>query len=598
MVLLKYLFYKIRENKFVFVMIMIMAILSTLNLGYRNMWVDEAINVVIGRNITEYGIPKVWDGINLIGASGLAPIPEYDSNLIGYKYDFLPRYLAAFSQLFGTSNYLLRFPFVMMGLVSAILFYILLKKITDNKFVIYSSFIMYALSAQVIVYIRVAYYYAPVLMLMNLTYILFINYSRTERIKWLVCYTVAMIIFYHLNHLFWGVMLLSTILTYFIFFRTSKKRYIVSLMIISIAVIPFAVWRNIIIAGYGGESNVQSLDTFFMQLLGYIWNIQSYIFPFITLSALFIGKRIVGYIIRSHKSNINNDNLRLQTNKKTYNPFIFMLLVTILVNVVAISYFTYDYAARYLLGSIPACYILTALFLEKIFNKDRIGKMLLLALLVTTNILNVLPYYSVKNLVTQEDNYISSVVKPAAPFYNVPWLSENYTLNEFLSSELKIKSYLKEYICGVYTEYNDSTKGIEDFFSKYGSKGDSVYVFGNNSASVIYYTDLRLVVPRDLPDNYQYPAIDLITEDKDYIDWIIVTASGANPYTDEDLFWVRNSIYECYVLNYFNAPCLPEIWNYYFSLPDNLNRLLIYRNVRTTDLIDENDSMIHKVIRQ
>ena len=77
-----------------------------------------------------------------------------------------------------------------------------------------------------------------------------------------------------------------------------------------------------------------------------------------------------------------------------------------------------------------------------------------------------------------------------------------------------------------------------------------------------------------------------------------MTASGANPYTDEDLFWVKNSNYECYVLNYFNAPCLPEIWNYYFSLPDNLNRLLIYRNVRTTDLIDENDSMIHKVIRQ
>lgn len=190
------------------------------------------------------------------------------------------------------------------------------------------------------------------------------------------------------------------------------------------------------------------------------------------------------------------------------------------------------------------------------------------------------------------------IVKPAAPFYNVPWLAENYTLDVFLNDELKIRSYLKEYIDGVYTEYNDSAKGIQDFFRKYGETGDRVYVFGNNSASVIYYTDLQLAVPKNLPDNYQYPSIELITEDEDYFDWIIVTASGANPYTDEDLFWVRNSNYECYVLNYYNAPCLPELWDYYFVLPDNLNKLLIYRNIRTTNPVDENDSMIYEKIIQ
>lgn len=297
-------------------MLVIMAILSTLNLGYRNMWVDEAINVVIGRNITKYGIPKIWDGVNLIGASGQAPIPEYTSSLIGYKYDFLPRYLAAFSQLFGSSNFALRIPFVIMGLISAVLFYILAKKITSNKFVIYSSFILYALSTQVIIYIRVAYYYAPVLLLMNLTYILFINYVSLRKTKWLAWYTIALILFYHLNHLFFGLILLSTFLTYFIFFRNDIKKYVLSLIIAAIVIMPFEIWRSAIIAGYGGESNTQNLNNFCMQVLGYLWNIQSYMFPFVTLGALFIIKKYVCRIIEKKRTNENNDNLHLSLNKK------------------------------------------------------------------------------------------------------------------------------------------------------------------------------------------------------------------------------------------------------------------------------------------
>ena len=594
MVSRKKIYLLLKNNKIVIAVLLIMLVISTLNLGYRNMWVDESINVVIGRNITKYGVPKVWDGVNLIGASGQAPMPEYTDGLIGYKYDFLPRYLAAFAQLFGSTNFAIRFPFVIMGVISSFCFFLLVNKITKSKFVIYSAFFLYSFSAQIIIYIRVAYYYAPVLLLMNLTYLFFINYMENNKYLWL--YAASLIVFYHLNHLFFGVALLSTSITFFIFYKKNIKKFIIALSIVLASILPFVMWRNMVVAGYGGESNFQNLNNIIMQIGAYLWNIQAYIFPYITLFLILLLKKTWQFISRKKKVKLN-DGMDTLGGKKI-NPYVFMFIVTILINIITISTLTYDYASRYLLGSIPACYILLALLINNIFFRDTFAKNIVIILLITTNLLNVFPYYCIKALNVEENSFVSAIVKPAAPFYNVPWLAENYSLTEYLKNELRVENYLYEYLSNVYSDYEDSTKGIRDFFEKYGQQGDSVYVFGNNSAAVIYYTDLKLVVPDHQPDNYKYPGIDLITENEDYIDWVIVTASGADPYTKEDLFWVNNTNYECYVLNYYNAPCLPELWDYYFELPNNLNRLLIYRNVKTTLPIEVDENMIVEIITQ
>lgn len=592
---------KNRKVIFTTIILISMTILSFLNLGYRNMWTDEAINVVTGSNIVKYGVPKVWNGANLIGAGGNEDIPNYTRKLIEYRYDFLPRYVAAFAQLFGQTNFWLRFPFVVIGIISAYIFYLLVNEVTKSEYVIKSSFVLYTFSAQIIVYIRVAYYYSLVLFMMNLLYLFFIRYLKTQRVKWLVFYAISLSILYHTNHLFFCVALLATLLTKALIFKKNifSKNFIITMFLTGCSILPFVIWRNINIDSYGGTSTVQGINNLIMQMLGYIWNIQAYLFPFITFGLISIIKKIIIFATKRKSSYIDDsDGLSIKQKKYLINPYVFLLMTTIVLNVVSISYLTYDYAARYMLGSIPACYILTAMFTENLFKNDKVFKIIII-LLLFTNIINFTPYFIIKQVGLADNKIIKNIVKPAAPFYPVLWLSQSYTLEEYLNSEAKPKCDIYDYIRGVFSEYNDSTKGIRDFFGRYGRKGDSVYVYGNNAASVLYYTDLNLVVPQNKPGNDQYPAIDLVTKNEDYIDWIIVTASKADPNTHEDLFWVRNPIYECYVINYYNAPCLPELWDYYFLMPEGLNRMLIYRNRLTTSTkIDLNDEMIYKKIVQ
>ncbi len=583
--------YKVKEKIFVTIIILIMSILSFLNLGYRNMWTDEAINVVTGRNIVQYGTPRVWDGKNLIGGGTNDIIPHYTKDsLIEYRYDFLPRYMAAFAQLFGKSNFCLRLPFVIIGITSAFLFYLLAKEMTNNKNVVIYSYILYAFSAQIIVYIRVAYYYSLVLFMMNILYLFFIKYIKTNKVKWLILYMLSLYLIYHTNHLFFGVALSATLLTGIIFFRNKviTKRFILAMLLVGGGILPFVLWRNMVTASYGGGANTQGIYNFLMQMIGYLWNIQAYQFPFITLTLFLIIKKVILFVTKKRFINKNDG---LKAKRKTIDPYIFLLISTILINVFAISYFTYDYAARYLLGSISACYILTIMFIEYIFKGDRVFKGIVIIMLFT-NLINYTPYFMIKNTDLAQKRIVNAIVKPAAPFYEVKWLSANYSLEEYLNTETNIRCYLYEYLTGVFSVYNDSSKGIDLFFEKYSNEGDSVYVYGNIADSVLYYTDLNLVYPKN-HRNSNFPIMNLVTRDEDYIDWIIVTAYDKNSLADESLFWINNPNYECYVLNYYNVTCMPELWSYYFKMPKDKNKLRIYRNKLTTsDKIDLKDQIL------
>ena len=237
------------------------------------------------------------------------------------------------------------------------------------------------------------------------------------------------------------------------------------------------------------------------------------------------------------------------------------------------------------------------MFIEHLFKNDKIFKGIVIVLLFT-NIINYTPYYIIKNTQLAKNEVVKTIVKPAAPFYEVLWLSVNYTLDEYLNSDTNIRCYLYEYITGVFSIYNDSSKGICKFFEKYGNEGDSAYVYGNIADSVLYYTNLKLVYPKS-HRNMRFPVMNLVTRDEDYIDWVIVTAYNNDSLTDECLFWVNNPNYECYVLNYYNVICMPELWSYYFKMPKGYNKLRIYRNKLTTsDKIDMNDTMLLQKIAQ
>jgi hypothetical protein len=96
------------------------AFLLLFNLSDRLLWGDEAETALLGRNILEFGIPKIDDGRNVISQY---PEPwEANQDGIWTWNTWLPYYVAALSfKIFGESTFAARFPFALIGLLAVIL---------------------------------------------------------------------------------------------------------------------------------------------------------------------------------------------------------------------------------------------------------------------------------------------------------------------------------------------------------------------------------------------------------------------------------------------------------------------------------------------
>lgn len=73
-------------------LVIIMMVLSLSNLANRYLWYDEAHTALMGRNVLEYGVPKVWNGEYLITTSNGN---DFNDSLIIVKDGWVQYYLAA-----------------------------------------------------------------------------------------------------------------------------------------------------------------------------------------------------------------------------------------------------------------------------------------------------------------------------------------------------------------------------------------------------------------------------------------------------------------------------------------------------------------------
>ena len=186
-----------------------MAMLTIPYLGNREMWFDEAHNVAISENIVKFGVPKVWDGKNLIGLG--------EDSYIGFIEVFLnwfPYYLAAWGQLFSRSLFSIRIWFVICGLLSALCLYLMTYENFKNRKLALLTLWLYCLSVPVIIYIKVAYYYAPALFFINASYLFFLKSMNTGKTKYFALFVIAMALLLYSNYLFFVIFSLFLMMMY------------------------------------------------------------------------------------------------------------------------------------------------------------------------------------------------------------------------------------------------------------------------------------------------------------------------------------------------------------------------------------------------
>ncbi len=122
------------------------------NLGEAPLWQDEAETAILARNTLKFGLPKSFDGINLVSQSQGT---DYNAAYTWNYSPWLGIYAAAASfRLFGESTFSARIPFTIAAILSLLLIHRLAQRWSGNRTVADITLWLTLLSAPYILHAR------------------------------------------------------------------------------------------------------------------------------------------------------------------------------------------------------------------------------------------------------------------------------------------------------------------------------------------------------------------------------------------------------------------------------------------------------------
>lgn len=583
-------------NLFVILIISFMSILLLFNLTNRYMFADESVESLMGRNILKYGFPKVWDGTNLAmaGVNG----NEFNEDLIHIRNNWLSFYIAAFGQWISTSLNLneqasvgmMRCLFSLIGILGAIAYYYLVNELCNgNRIISIFSLCLFAFSIPVLLYIRSVYYLAPTLTFTITSVLFYLRYISTQTKKYLIFFTISCILLFHSFYPYFFIVMVSLMLVYFIFDFQAKsfRGLLISSLFILALTTPWFVYIRLFLSKVE-KNGITTLEFFYKSMLGYIWQIHAYFFPFIPILILVIIFAITRRV-RKKRNSLNTRTIKVLWKERRKYRTGFLISSIILINLFIISITNNFLDTRRLISSIPFLLMVFAFCLYYIYKNVKLIGASLLFLSIFTNMLHISPYLVMRNYdVSKVENFVA----PPLPYFNSDptWQNKKADLSTYLQDLCKIESYPLNYVEEIFNTYNDADKGMILFLTKYAEKGQKVYLVGYQYETIAYYTGLQVVNRLDpnsdpLPSIYKaYPnAIryqHLTQYPIEQCDWIIERYPASLGI--QDALWHEESKFEKIYIDYPDSKPWNEIWDHSFYTDKSYPGIYIYRNRLTT----------------
>ena len=143
-------------------MLLVAAGLIFFRLDQRLLWNDEAETALLGRNILRYGIPKAFDGRNLISQEvGL----EFGANYVWRWTPWLEKYLAAAAfAVAGESTLTARLPFALIGWLAVLSEYFLALRLFGDRWTGVLAMAFLTFSVPFLLHVRQCRYYSPLIL--------------------------------------------------------------------------------------------------------------------------------------------------------------------------------------------------------------------------------------------------------------------------------------------------------------------------------------------------------------------------------------------------------------------------------------------------
>lgn len=201
----------------------IFTILVLLGANMHPLWGDEAETALFARNILKYGVPKGWDGVNIMGIEDAAVL---DKNLVNHSSPWAQYYLVALSfKLFGESSLSARLPFILLSTLILPLIYFLTLNITKNKFTSMLTLVISCLSVPLILFSFQARYFS-LNIVVSLILAFFIYVIAKKGVIPKLIFALSGIIFFYSNYIVFVVFYISLSSAYFIYLLMKKDKFI------------------------------------------------------------------------------------------------------------------------------------------------------------------------------------------------------------------------------------------------------------------------------------------------------------------------------------------------------------------------------------
>ena len=234
---------KVRKDIVLIILCILAGVILFTNLGNIYLWQDEATTAVLAKNTLKFGVPRAFDGTNLVTTIYSDPCRDK-----GWRYaSWLQFYLAALSfYLFGATTFAARLPFAIFGVASIALCYLLAERLFQNRLASRFSAVFMLFSAPFFLYMRQCRWYALVIFFTLWLLISYLDLIKKKRYAALG-FILSSVFLFHSNYGIFFPVFGAVCFHYIIFHRndTGKidlKKMICYLSTIAIFTVPFLLY--------------------------------------------------------------------------------------------------------------------------------------------------------------------------------------------------------------------------------------------------------------------------------------------------------------------------------------------------------------------
>ena len=543
----------------IFLIIIAGSFLILYNIDDTMLWKDEAGTAQIGINTIKYGIPKVWDGVNIITS---ADGNSFNDHFVVTSHGWLQFYIVGVSvALLGKTTLAARLPFAIFGILSIFVMWLLARVIFHKISLANLTSLIYILYIPFILYSRQARYYSlSFFFLLLSTYLIMYLINENKKIaKTNILLALSVMLLSFSNHLASAIWCFS-ILLYILLLK--QKKYLKALIPVCIGGLIWLPWYiYTIITSPNAYASISFSSHIITKILITFWKVNAYFIPIVSLTIIMF----IFAIIKSSRS-------EKKTNRASRPSPIWFFVILIFTNIVFVSFPKWSITNHYLLCVVVATPIILTYFYEHIKTFSRYIALALLVLVLSSNVLHIWLYAcvdtswipdkknDVNNLLSENSEHTTNYGILTSPATD--WNGYIMPLKDYIDS-LEFVFYPSSYGKELFTHLEAPNEAIVDMLKKYAENDETVIVLGIEYEPIVYYTGLRVantlsekIKPwpeqfDDYPNLEKYSYLTHIPDEE--IDWIIIKKEGNTSIFDDPNFINKikdnYEIYECDVVD-------------------------------------------------